>query len=254
MSFFHITFSPTGGTKKAGDCLTAPWSDNCIEISLLPPDTDYSSFHFHKDDFCVLGVPSFGGRVPAPATERLLQMQADHTPCLLLVTYGNRAYEDTLAELKETAKQAGFFPIAAAAAVTEHSIMRQFAQGRPDENDCHELSDFSRKVLEKFSSGHPLSEVSVPGKEPYRPYGTIPMLPKAGNNCTGCGLCARECPTGAILSGHPALPDSSKCISCMRCISICPNQARSLEPEVLSAASAKLQNVLSGHKENEFFL
>ncbi len=254
MSFFHITFSPTGGTKKAGDCLAAAWPESCTEISLLPPDTDYSSYHFKKEDVCILSVPSFGGRVPALATERLSQMSADHTPCILLTAYGNRAYEDTLAELQSVAKQVGFLPIAAAAAIAEHSILRQFAKGRPDETDCRELSDFSRKVLEKLSSGQPLSEVTVPGNEPYRPYGTLPMLPKAGNNCTGCGLCARECPTGAISSEHPTLPDSAKCISCMRCISICPQQARALDAEVLAAACAKLQKALSGHKENEFFL
>ena len=39
--------------------------------------------------------------------------------------------------------------------------------------------------------------------------------------CKGCGVCERECPTGAINSKEKYL-DNERCIRCMRCIAACP--------------------------------
>ena len=81
-----------------------------IDLSLIE---DFSQYEFNQDDFCIVGVPSFGGRVPAIAIERLAMMKAHQTPVCMIVTYGNRAYEDTLLELKDTLKQQGFLPFSA---------------------------------------------------------------------------------------------------------------------------------------------
>lgn len=43
--------------------------------------------------------------------------------------------------------------------------------------------------------------------------------------CTGCGLCARACPTSAM-AGHPSgYRVGPGCTLCLRCVSICPVQA-----------------------------
>ena len=43
--------------------------------------------------------------------------------------------------------------------------------------------------------------------------------------CTGCGLCAKLCPTCAITlhDGHPVWEDN--CTHCMACITRCPAEA-----------------------------
>ena len=43
--------------------------------------------------------------------------------------------------------------------------------------------------------------------------------------CTSCGLCAKTCPVKAIKmkDGKPVI-DSEKCISCDKCVGVCPNQ------------------------------
>ena len=38
----------------------------------------------------------------------------------------------------------------------------------------------------------------------------------------------RECPVGAIRADDPTVTDNAACISCMRCIAVCPQKARSV--------------------------
>ena len=159
-------------------------------------------------------------------------------------------------ELEDTLIEKNFTCQAAIAAIAEHSIMHQFATGRPDQNDLTVLSDFVRKIKEKdnnsIKSDH--LPVRVPGNRPYREYGTIPLIPGASHTCGSCGLCAAKCPSGAIPSDNPKQTDKDKCISCMRCISVCPTHSRKLNPLMLAAASQKLKKACSGRKENELFL
>ena len=231
---------------------------NCgkCKESLLDNKTINLTNDFSKEDLCIIGVPSFGGRVPAIALERIKALSGNNATAILITVYGNRAYEDTLIELEDTLIEKNFTCQAAIAAIAEHSIMHQFATGRPDQNDLTVLSDFVRKIKEKdnnsIKSDH--LPVHVPGNRPYREYGTIPLIPGASHTCGSCRLCAAKCPSGAIPSDNPTQTDKDKCISCMRCISVCPTHSRKLNPLMLAAASQKLKKACSGRKENELFL
>jgi len=254
MSVYTITFSPTGGTKKAADRLAAAFGQEVREIDLTVPGTDYSRISFRSDDICVVAVPSCGGRVPAPAVSRLAGMKADGAKAILTAVYGNRAFEDTLLELKDTLVQAGFRCVAAVAAVAEHSVMRQFAAGRPDEKDLETLEQFGRQIREALEKNPSLDHVDVPGSTPWREYRGIPLKPMAGESCVGCGQCAEKCPVGAIPAENPSSTNTEICISCMRCIGVCPVRARTLDAAMLAGASQRLEQVCSERKENELFL
>lgn len=253
MSIYMISFSPTGGTKKVADRLARNFGPEVREIDLTDAGTDFTRFSFGSDDVCVVAVPSFGGRVPAPATARLAGMTGHGARAVLAVVYGNRAYEDTLLELQDTLLGAGFRCVAAVAAVAEHSIMHQFASGRPDRKDLEELDQFAQRIGEAMAKDSP-DPVAVPGNVPYRAYHTIPLTPKAGKGCTGCGLCAEKCPVGAIPADSPTQTDSESCISCMRCVSICPAQARVVNKLLLAGAVQKLKKACTEPKKNELFL
>ena len=73
------------------------------------------------------------------------------------MVYGNRAYDDTLLELKTRLKRAGFRCAAAVAAVAEHSIMCQFATGRPDPGDLAEYFGFTEQEISALCEKYEMS-------------------------------------------------------------------------------------------------
>lgn len=250
MKLNRLYFSPTGGTEKVVKLLSDAWDCEKCDLDFSVCDGDYACT-FGREELCIIGVPSFGGRVPAVALEHLRRMKADGTPAILVAAYGNRDYDDTLLELKETVKQIGFRVIAAVAAVTEHSVMRQFGAGRPDDADRAELLSFGQRIR---ASGASLSEVAVKGNTPYKVYSGIPLKPAANKACNQCGACATVCPVGAIPPKTPSQTRKEACISCMRCISICPQHARKLNRVLLFVAAKGLKAKCTGRKQNELFV
>lgn len=253
MSVYSLYLSPTGGVKKVMDILTEGLSvDNQIDLSAA--DADYSAYNFSSGDVCLIGVPSFGGRVPSIVLERMKQMRANGAMAVLVVVFGNRAYDDTLLELKNEASACGYKVGAAVAAVAEHSIMRQYATGRPDARDEIELRQFGKEIAVLIANGENAKDLTVPGNSEYKEYKGIPFKPKADKKCIKCGLCAEKCPVQAIPQYNPASLDKEKCISCMRCVTVCPQNARKLNKAVLFAASQAMKKALAERKPNELHL
>lgn len=250
---YELVFSPTGGTKKVADLLTEELDSNHKYVDLSERKFDFSNLSFCEKDVCVIAVPSFGGRVPSIAVDHIKLLHGNDAKAILIAVYGNRAYEDTLIELKDVVTKVGFVPIAAVAANAEHSIMHQFGAGRPDALDRKELKAFALKIKTKLK-GERMSGVEVPGNRPYREYNGIPMKPKVSKKCDGCGVCVKKCPVGAISKTTPEKTDTDACISCMRCIAICPQNARYISKTLLAASSLKLKKACSERKKNELFL
>ena len=168
MSVYQIVFSPTGGTKKAADIFVKSFCPQSTLIDLTDRSQDYSMYSFHAEDICIIAVPSYGGRVPDCAVSRLRQMQGNSARAILIVVYGNRAYDDTFAELQDTLANCGFICAAAVAAIAEHSIMRQYAASRPDAQDEKELASFAQIIREHIASDAPSTPLNLPGNRPYR--------------------------------------------------------------------------------------
>ena len=253
MKFYELCFSPTGGTKKAADILASEISTDITYVDLTDIKTDPNDISLSENDVAIIAVPSYGGRVPAPAAKRISAVKGNGAEAILVCVYGNRAYEDTLVELQDTAKQAGFRVTAAVAAIAEHSIARKFAAGRPDEQDRVQLAEFSKQIKEKLSAGND-TEPDIPGNRPYKKSSGGGMVPKPTKDCTKCGICAAKCPVGAIDVSDPGKTDSKACISCMRCVSICPHSARKVNSVMLAAVNTMLKKVCSDRKDCELYI
>ena len=172
--------------------------------------------NFEKEDLCLVAVPSYGGRIPSVVTDMFRNVKVDDTK-----------------------------------AVTEHSLMHRFGTGRPDQQDEKELLEFAARIMQ---SDETQRTPKFPGNRPYREYGGVPIKPVANGKCTSCGLCAKECPAGAIPLNNPKLTDKDKCISCMHCVAVCPKKARDYSKFVSFIAGQKMKKVCSGRKENKLYL
>ena len=252
MNVFSFIFSPTGGTKKVADIVASCFLGDHQSIDLTRP-VDFM-MTLTETDIAILAVPSFGGRVPAVALERLRQIKAERTRAVLLVSFGNRAIDDAMIELYDEAGKIGFLPFAGIAAVTEHSIFREYGKNRPDESDKRQLTEFALKIKDALDSGCSCFSDLVPGNRPYKEFGGVPLKPKAGKACTKCRTCAMSCPVNAIPLENPQFTDAKRCISCMRCISVCPEQARSLNSLLYKSARLMMNKALCEHKDNKLYL
>jgi flavodoxin len=102
-----IYFSPTGNTKKSVDAMAAAIGSE-FQAYDVTVEKDASQHVFTPEDFAIIGAPVYGGRVPKVAAARLARFQGNQTPCIVVVTYGNRHYDDALLELADLAQAQGF--------------------------------------------------------------------------------------------------------------------------------------------------
>ena len=248
MNVVEIVFSPTGGTEKVAHIVGTHWSENPVKIDLCDAKADFTKCKITGQDMVLIAMPSFGGRAPAVAIERLKQIAGNGAKCTLVCVYGNRDYEDTLVEMEDTAKGCGFQVAAAIAAVAEHSIMPQYAADRPDVSDQKQLKAYADQIEDKVGivSG-------IPGNRPYKKASGVGLVPKPNKDCVKCGVCADTCPVQAI-DPVSFTADSKVCISCMRCMKQCPKNARKVNGLMVSVAALAMKKTCSVRKENELFL
>ncbi len=253
MNIYEICFSPTGGTKKVSDFLINELGQEAISIDLSNRETNFHSITLANEDIAVIAIPSYNGRVPVPATERISQVQGNGAKAIIVCVYGNRAYENTLAELQYIAQQAGFSVIAAVAAIAEHSIAHKYATNRPDKNDYEQLKEFADKIKGKLNK-RDFSTPKVPGSIPCRKTANAGAVPKTAKACTQCGICVAGCPVGAINKDNPSIVNKKACISCMRCVSACPHNAKRINGLLLSIVNIMLKKSCSVRKECDLYI
>lgn len=250
MKYTQIIFSPTGGTKAAAAALCSSWEGEARIIDLVSRSTVPEEVTIDPEEFVLIAMPVYSGRIPALAAQRLSSIRGNGAKCAIAAVYGNRAFEDALVEMQDLAEGCGFNVCAAATAIAEHSIVRSVAKGRPDEEDKGVLAAFGSKILEKLKEGTPAG--ALPGNRPYKPGPSGPNLPDAGKNCVRCCTCQASCPAGAIEGDMKSNP--AKCIGCMRCIAVCPFKVRKLPTETVERISGYLAKACPGRAEPELFL
>ena len=243
---YNIVFSATGRSEKVAESFCSAFENvEKIDLSLA----DFTDVSLAQGDFCLVTAPVYGGVIPQVAADNILKIKANGAKAVVMAVYGNRAYDDALAQLKDVCTRAGFTVCGAVAAVAQHSLLPAVAADRPDENDVKLLKEFALKMADLTE----IKDFTVPGKVPQKTDARLPVHPKATKDCIKCTLCAEKCPVVAIPKENPMVTDKTKCITCMRCVEICPQGARQLLPAMIKMANPLMKKVWSAHKEIEFY-
>ena len=257
-----ISYSPTGTSKKIVKTIAAGFPDiECGSLDLTVSG-EISQKRFDSDELVLISVPVYAGRVAPLAAERMQALLGNQTPAVLVVLYGNRAYEDALIELRDLAAKASFLPVAAAAFIGEHSFSgsdQPIAAGRPDAADLDRAKSFSQKITDAMTqrqSPADIEKLYVPGNVPYKEgVGPIPVTPKVDQSiCTSCGLCVSSCPNGAIAIDGEVSMDVERCTFCCACIKNCPENAVAITAPPLLEKRQWLFDNCGERKEPEFYL
>ena len=210
------------------------------------------------NELVVVAVPSYGGRVPTPVASRLSRLGHVGAPAIMLVTYGNRAVDDTFVELADTLESKGMVPVGGAAVVAHHSLMTNVAQGRPDQDDLSVVDELARHASSKLAHAACARDArlgSVPGGRPSREFGGVPFKPRTDEElCVRCGACVVQCPVCAIDAEDPTKTDADACISCMRCIDVCPRGAREIGGGLALGAARKAFAVKCAKRQKSYLL
>lgn len=258
-----VYFSPTKSTEKIVKGIAQGIHAGTVEdLDLTPPEARESVYEELRDELAVIGAPVYGGRIPPEAVRRLRRIRANNTPAVVVVVYGNRAYEDALLELRDLAADLGFRPIAGGAFVAVHSydsVATPIASGRPDAGDLEKAEEFGRSVREKIQTAHSLDEMAplqVPGEFPYKdlhkPPDIVPITDRT--LCALCQVCADVCPTAAIKVSSTIVTDPAACIQCSACIKSCWAGARSWDSSWIKDISEWLSTNYRQRKEPEIYL
>lgn len=257
MNYITVYFSPTGTAEKSSVSIIEALAEGKEfgRVDLTAYSNRETEKVFSADDFVVFGTPVYGGRIPEVAAQRFARMRGQQTPCIVTVTYGNRDYDDALLELSDLVQANGFVVQAAAALIGQHTF-GQIQVGRPDEDDLKENQQFVKAFLEKAEKDPRKGSVklSIKGNHPYKEGGKGGTFrPLTADTCIQCGLCVKNCPTGAIDSDCSTI-DSGRCISCFRCIRRCPVQAKNMNDSSYMAFAEDFSKKLASRRENEYFL
>lgn len=224
-------FSPGETTKKVCKTISKAFKDYPVKtIDLTDADAREKKYKFGENDVLIIGAPAYAGRIPRPEREALKKFTGKNTPVILAATYGNKALDDTLIELKNIMCEQGFVPIAAGAFPCQHSFLPELAAGRPDKEDKAKIKEFAAKIREKLDEYEvsDFEEIDVPGSFPYtKPADKVmPFNVETNSGCVYCMICANACPMKAIDMSNPFTINNDICERCGKCISVCPASAK----------------------------
>lgn len=218
-------FSPTGGTMNAAYLLASMLTDTPDMIDQTALSTRGQEIRFAADELAIWAAPSYAGKIPY-VPDLFLNLKGDHTPCVLVCAYGNRACENNFAQMHQIATEQGFIPIGAISIVTPHTFGARAGRNRPDLQDHETIKAFADQIADKMASGN-LTPIAVEG-DPARGEKFESSTEKKLDTalCIHCGTCTENCPVGAIDAETLAI-DPALCIHCQRCTYVCPAGARS---------------------------
>ena len=245
-------FSPTGGTRRAVEIFTEFLTQNPRYLDLGRRKLRKEKWKFSSGDFLVAAAPVYGGQLPDIQEPLFSNLHGEKTPCVIMAAYGNRHYDDTLAQMQYRLEEQGFICIGAIAPVIPHIYSDILGKGRPDEKDIRIIRKFAVEIKKRLETGeqYGFTSVKVPGNPLPAPKQMKPVEKSFDRaRCTKCQVCVQRCPVNAI-SQETLQIREDRCLNCMSCVKVCKAGARGYD---CSQVADYLEKNYSVPKEIQFF-
>ncbi|WP_455723438.1 EFR1 family ferrodoxin [Dysosmobacter welbionis] len=263
-------WSATGNTDKTVNTIAETLAEKLgvplDRRNFTRPSDRAEDLSFTGGDLVVFGMPTYAGKLPnkmLPYVQQ--QIHGNGALAVGVVTFGNRSYDNSLAELCAALEADGFHTVAGGAFACRHAFTDVLADGRPDWDDKRQMGEFAARIADKVKDLTDIpAPVAVPGDAAapyYVPKGTdgqpvkfLKAKPQTDlGKCTDCGACARLCPMGAINPSNVAEVPGT-CIKCQRCVRKCTKHAKYFDDPAFLSHVAMLEQTFTEPKENEVFL
>lgn len=262
-----VYYSATGTTAKVVRSLAEALGERLDlpveERSFTRPGERAEMLIFTPEDLVVVGSPTYAGKLP----NKLLpdfqgKLRGNGALAVPVVLFGNRNFDNSLAELRAVLEEDGFCSIAAGAFVGRHAFTDELAYGRPGWSDLKEVKELARRATEKVLAGDS-TPIQVPG-DPAAPYYVpkgldgepvkfLKAKPKThASRCNQCGACVRACPMGAIDPKDPTQVPGT-CIKCQSCVRKCTRGAKYFDDPAFLSHVAMLERDYREPRENQTF-
>jgi len=263
-------FSPAGGTEDvvltAANAAAEELALPVCKLDFTLPSARQELSAFEPTDLVFFAVPTYAGKTPNKLLPWLQTgFKGNGALAAAVVTFGNRSYDNSLAELCAVLEKADFHTIAGGAFAVRHVFSDTLGSGRPDKEDRNQIQTFGRSCAQKALS---LSGISAPiavrgdADAPYYiPKGTdgqpakfLPAKPLTdADKCVNCGACAASCPMGSIdpsnVTDVPGI-----CIKCHACVRRCPTGAKYFVDPAFLSHKAMLEQTFQNRAEPAVFL
>ena len=224
-----LYFSATGNTEKTvaafaetlAEQLGVPWE----RLPFTKPAERERDYMFADTDLVVVGTPTYAGKLPNKILPDLkARLHGNGALAAAIVTFGNRSYDNALAELCAVLEGDGFHTVAGGAFVGRHAFTDKLAEDRPDWDDRKELKKFATAIADKVKN---LTENPTP--------------------------VTRLCPMGAI-DPEDVYSVPGICIKCQACVRKCTKHAKYFDDPAFLSHVAMLEHTFTEPKKNEVFL
>ena len=149
---YAVYFSATGNTRKVTTTLAnalAVSFDVPLEVrDFTLPAAREEAYEFAAGDLVVFGMPTYAGKLPNKLLDFVKSgFHGNGALAVPVVTFGNRSFDNSLAELCACLEGDGFHTIGAGAFACRHAFTDALANGRPDSDDMAELAKLGSAVV-----------------------------------------------------------------------------------------------------------
>lgn len=228
-------YSGTGNTQKAAQFVANRLEDKCIDIEAAIAENQYQ-YQLGDNERLGFAIPVYFGSVPAIVQDFISKLKiqtGEHYYCYLLMTDGGMAFK-TGDQFSFLLVKSGLTLNAIFEIVTYDSSCIAWKNETIDWDKLKHAVEtqtafVAEQIFDRTTGNHYKQQIlsglaTASMKLIYRAIQTSHF--RVSDKCTGCGLCAKKCPTHSIemSEDHPKWINAH-CMLCMRCLHHCPAEA-----------------------------